>query len=916
MERPQPARILPMRSSLRALLLPALLLPAVLGAPSAAAAVPTPSEYLGFEPGADYRLASYDRIQGYFRELAAGSDRVELRTIGRSVLGRELHLAIISSPRNLAQLDRYRTISERLARGRATDAEVAELAAEGRAVVWVDGGLHATELAHGQMVPTLAHRVATEETPEMRHIRDQVIFLLMPNINPDGLEIVREWYERTLGTPWERTNPPELYHHYVGHDNNRDFFMNNMPESRASAAVLYREWFPQIVYNQHQISPTWARIVLPPYSDPVNPAIHPGVTTALNEIGGAMAHRLTMEDLPGAISDVGFSMWWNGGQRTVPYFHNMIGILTETGHNWPTPAYYDPALFPRMQALRYRATAGPLPEGLDGVQDGKVLHADPWPGGESHFSEPVRYMVEASVAVLRSAADRRERLLTNIHRMARDAIVAGETATTRAYVVPADQRHADEARNLVDVLYEGGVEIERTTGPVTVAGRRVPAGSFLIPAAQAFRPYVVDLLEKQRYPDAREDPGGTLRPPYDITGWTLPYQMGVEVLHADRVPDTATEPVTAPIPVPEGTIAGRGGAGWLLGHEQNASVRAVNDLLAHGVPVHWTRAAFRAAGQGFAAGTFFVPAGGDAEARVREAARAHGLDFTAVPREPGVELEALRRPRVGLYKSYVAFMDEGWTRWLLEDYGFDVVSLTDPDLRTGTVPDGLDAIVLPHADGSAFFTDAQSRILTGHPPGSMPEAFTGGMGLEGAVAIKRFVEDGGTLLTFGAANDLVIRLFGLPVRNVVAGAPGSRFSIPGTLLRATVDPDDELAYGMPPETSVTFVRGAAFTHVGQKDCIEDFLNQGQCWELRRGGRPLDGFPEPIGHDAVVRFAEDELVLSGWAVGEEHIAGHTAMARVGLGDGAVVLYGFRPQFRGQPRATYKLVFNALLAATAD
>ena len=396
------------------------------------AAPQSPEEVFGFRPGDDYKLASYDQMIAYYRQLAAESDRVLLREIGESVLGRPLLLLTISSPDNLADLDRYRSISRDLARARVDSETASSFAVDGKAVVWIDGGLHATEVAHAQMTSLLAHRVATEESAEMDWIRDNVIFLLMPVMNPDGLEIVRKWYESQLDTPYEQSRPPELYHHYIGHDNNRDFFMNNMPESRAVANILYNEWYPQIVYNQHQSSPGYARIVIPPYSDPLNPTIHPGVTGGLNEIGSAMGNRFALEKMPGAISDVGFSMWWNGGMRTVPYFHNMIGILTETGHDSASPRYYDPKIFPKTLAVRANpgGVGVTVPEDVSGVPDARVLYSYPYPGGESHFSEPVNFMITGSIAVLRSAADSRVKWLNNIYQMGRDAIAAGHTSPT------------------------------------------------------------------------------------------------------------------------------------------------------------------------------------------------------------------------------------------------------------------------------------------------------------------------------------------------------------------------------------------------------------------------------------------------------------------------------------------------------
>ena len=307
---------------------------------------PHPKDVYGFTPGDDYKLATYGQMIDYYKRLDAASDRVQLREIGRSVLDKPLLLLIISNEENLRQLDRWRSISEQLARARIDDETAQQLSREGKAIVWIDGGLHATEVAHGQMTSLLAYKIATEETPEMQRIRENTIVLLMPVMNPDGLDIVASWYRRNLGTPFETTRPPVLYHFYIGHDNNRDWFMNNMPESKAVTRVLYNEWYPQIVYNHHQTGPGWTRIFIPPFADPVNPNIHPGVTTGVNMVGSAMANRFALKKMPGSVSGVIYSMWWNGGMRTVPYFHNMIGILTETSHATPTPRFFDPDSIP------------------------------------------------------------------------------------------------------------------------------------------------------------------------------------------------------------------------------------------------------------------------------------------------------------------------------------------------------------------------------------------------------------------------------------------------------------------------------------------------------------------------------------------------------------------------------------------
>lgn len=883
---------------------------------SAQAAPQSPEEVFGFRPGDDYKLASYEQMETYYRQLAAESDRVLLREIGQSVLGRPLFLLTISSEENLDNLDRYRDISAQLARARVDSESADALASEGKAVVWIDGGLHATEVAHGQMTSLLAHRVATEESAEMQAIRDNVIFLLMPVMNPDGLEIVRKWYESQLDTPYEQSTPPEIYHHYVGHDNNRDFFMNNMPESKAVAKVMYNEWYPQIIYNQHQSSPGYARIVIPPYSDPLNPTIHPGVTGGLNEIGSAMGNRFALEKMPGAISDVGFSMWWNGGQRTVPYFHNMIGILTETGHDSASPRFYDPKTFPKMLAVRANPTGVgvTVDEEQSGVPDARVLYSYPWQGGESHFSEPVNFMITGSIAVLRTASDSRLKWLSNIYQMGRDAIDAGAEGT-QYYIIPANQPHADEAVNLVNVLLEGGIEIERATESFRIGDQRYAEGDFIISAAQAFRPYIIDLLEKQTYPDTRLDPNGTIKAPYDIAGWTLPMQMGVTVdMIAENI-EVDAESISGLVAPTPGEVSGNSSYGYALGRSTNAAVKAANKLLAAGDTIHVTSEPFSVGRTDYAAGTFVIEADAGTADRVAAMADQLGLNFTGLRSEPSAAMDALTLPKVGMYKSYVASMDEGWTRWVLEDYGFDLVSLSDADLRSGNLSQ-LDAIVLPHPDGRVYFKDSVQKMLTGHSKGSMPDEYTGGMGLQGAYALEQYASNGGTILTFGDAGDFAIQQFGLPIRDIVVSASAKDFSIPGSLIRATVNTNDPLAYGMDEEVALNFVRGAAFDVLGQTGCVDDLLNQRHCREVARGGRPMKVFEEPVMFDSIVNYADEELLMSGWAAGTEFIAGKSALARVPHGDGEVIVFGFRPQFRGQPRGTYKLIFNALLNATTD
>ncbi len=850
----------------------------------AIAQVPTPASVLGFEPGDDYQLALWDDLRGYYEQLAAASPRVELRQVGESVLGKPLIALFLSSEENIAALEEHRETASRLATARIGEDEARRLSANGKAIVWIDAGLHATEIAPAQMAPLLAHRVATEESEEMRKIRENVVLILMPCMNPDGLDIVAGWYQQNRETPWETTRPPELYHHYVGHDNNRDWFMNNMPETAAVSRMLYQEWFPQIVLNHHQTGPAWARIFLPPFADPVNPRIHPGVTTSVNLIGAAMANRFAIKRMPGAVSDMIYSMWWNGGMRTVPYFHNMVGLLTEISHASASPRMYDPEDRPRFVGNPRRGQAAPT-DGTD------IFYPYPWEGGPSHFSDPVRYSLTASMAVLDIAADRRQKWLFDIWSMGRDAIEGSETS----WVVAAEQWDPGEAAALVNVLLDGGIEIGRATEAFEADGREFGAGSWVISGEQAFRAYAEDLLESQSYPDRRRTPDGPPEPPYDLAGWTLPMQMGVDVAVVPGVPEVPVEMVRGPVRAPAGRVSGEPGFGYAISHQPNAAVVAQNRLLAAGAEVAWAGGSFSSGGEEHPAGTLVVRHSDAAEAGVGDIAAELGLDVTGIESAPPVPLLALEPARVGLYKSWVASMDEGWTRWLLENYEYDLVTLHDDDIRDGDLS-RLDAIILPH--------QSPEQILNGHAPGSMPGEYVGGIGVEGALALIRFVEDGGALIALDEASDFVISQFGLPLRNMTRNLTPDRFFIPGSLIRAEVDTSHPLAFGMRSEVATQFVRSRAFEVVTLP-------------RTREGGEESTMEQPPPNVEVVASYAEEDLLMSGWALGEESaIGGKIAMARIPRGAGEIILFGFRPQFRGQPRGTYKLFLNAINGATVE
>ena len=845
------------------------------------AQIPKPEDVYGFKVGADYKLANYGQMLTYYDKLAASSDRMQMIEIGRSVMGKPIKLFIISSAANMQALDQWRETSARLARARIKPEEARQLAKTGKAIVWIDGGMHAREAAHGQMTSELAWKLVAEESDEMKKIRDNVVVLLCPVINPDGVDIVANWYYQNLGTPYETTDPPILYQKYVGHDNNRDWFMNNMPETRAATNILYKEWYPQIVHNHHQTSPAWARIFLPPFRSPVNPRIHPGVTTGVNLVGTAMANRFAMKKMPGVISGSMFSMWWNGGMRTAPYYHNQIGILTEVAHRTPTPRYYDPDSIPRNIARS-------IPS--DGSE---IFYPYPWQGGESHFRDAVDYMITASMGILEFAADRRENLLFNMYQMGLDAIEKEGKETAFAYVIPPGQWDAGEARNLVNILLQGGVEIHRATRKFTVGDTEYPAGSVIAYGAQAFRPFLEDLMEKQVYPNQYQYPGGPPMPPYDLAGWTLPMQMGVTVVKATEPFKAKTKEITYLPPEP-GKVIGDHSYGYLLSNKQNNSYAAFNILQQAGAEISRLTASAQFDKTVYGPGSFLISSTPAIDEKVAAIAKETGLDFQGLARDPEVSNIKIANIKVGIYKTWRANMDEGWTRWVLEQHKFALDTLHDTDVQAGDLGQ-YTAIIIP--------SQRPDDILNGFAKGTMPDRFTGGLGLEGTLKLKQYVENGGTLITLDAASDYAIKQFGLPVANITAGTNPRQFFIPGSLVRAKVDVENPLAYGMQPEIAASFSRSRAFKVVVKSQKGE-------------GGREATAAPPRPEVKTVVTYADKDILMSGWAKGQDkYLKNKGAMMEVKLGEGRVVLFGFRPQFRGQPRASYKLLFNAILAGGA-
>jgi hypothetical protein len=911
----------------------------------------SPKEHFGFNIGDDYRLATYTQFAEYWRRLDRESDRMRVVEIGRTAEGRPQLMAIVTAPANFARLDRLREISRRLAVAEGVLPEEARaLAREGRAVVWIDGGLHATEVLGSHQLISTVYDLLSRDDEETRRILNDVVVLAV-HANPDGMELVSTWYMREPDTLKRNMNIPRLYQKYIGHDNNRDFFMSSQPETRNMNHVMYWEWFPQIVYNHHQTGPAGTVMFAPPFRDPFNYNYDPLIPVGIDAVGAAMHSRFAAEGKPGVTmrSGAGYSTWWNGGLRTTVYFHNMIGLLTETIGN-PTPMAIP--FIPEQQLPR-----GDLYFPIEPQR---------W-----HFRQSIEYSLTANRAVLDFASRNREHLLHNIYVMGRrsiekgnrdtwtttprdvaavravidsgrPAVAADTTASGRAgrgaqgvagagavgdatgpaapraadvryfrdvmrdprerdprgYVIPVDQPDFPTATKFVSALRHVGVVVHRSTRSFDVGGKRYGAGSYVVRAAQAFRPHVLDMFEPQDHPNDFAYPGGPPRRPYDNAGWTLAYQMGVRfdrVLDAFDCPCERIDGLASP---PAREVANAAGArGFLLSHAANDAFLALNRLIKAGAEVYWLRSPLSANGRTYPAGTFYVTAGGSAAPILQRAARELGLSVEGTTAPPGADAIRLRPRRIALWDQYGGSMPSGWTRWLLEQFEFQFDVVYPQQIDAGDLRAKYDVIILPSGalgerprggrggQPQAADIPAEYRHMLGRltPERSVPQ-------------LRRFLDAGGTVITVGSSTALAYHL-GLPVGNaLVERTPtggervlsAEKFYVPGSVLRVAVDSTAPIAAGMPSRLDVFFDNSPTFRLAPHA--------------------PLRGLR------AVAWFDTDTPLRSGWAWGQSYLEGGVAVAEATVGRGTLVLLGPEVTFRGQPHGTFKFLFNGIYVGT--
>ncbi len=852
----------------------------LLVAAEAGAQVRAPEAFFGFRMGADGRLAAWADIVRYFEEVSARSDRVELVEIGSTTEGNRMIAAIVSAPENIRSLPAIQAANRRLANPAALQPEeAAALATTQKAVVAIGCSIHATEIGATQAASELLHELATATDAETLAVLRDVVLVLIPSLNPDGHRLVVDWYEKQRGTSFEGAPMPWLYHKYAGHDINRDAFMLNMVENRNLARFFYNVWHPQVFLTMHEMGQRGPRFFVPPNYDPIDPNYDPLIWRQAGLLGHAMALSLEQDNRSGVVQNAMFDYYWPGYEDSAPLGHNTVCLLTEVASvriASPVTISSDELTGSPRGLPEYRKT---------------VNFPNPWPGGTWALRDIVDYNLSAVRGLLQGASRYREVLVRNFYAMGRRAIEAGRQGGPYAYLIRPDQHDPHAASKLTNLLIESKVDVDQALEPFEAAGSVQPAGTVIVFMAQPFRAYVKTLFERQEYPVGRTAPGAPPDRPYDVAGWTLPLQMGVTVVTIEQGFEPPAMTRLDRAVVPSTPVWGeRRPSYFLVDTRGTGGAIAINRALKGGLDARWLAAPFEMEGYVYPAGSLVVGASKMARAVVERAASELGLRVAGAKGRPPGTATPLRAARVGLYKPWVDNIDEGWTRWLLEQYEFPFQTVTDSDIRQGALRSRVDVIILPDAP--------PDRLMSGHSPGTMPPEYTGGLGQEGVESLVAFVRAGGTLVTLDSAGGLAIDALGLPVRDVARETNSNHFFCPGSLLRLHLDPMLPLAYGMPSETAGVFAYSSAYeVRTAAADSAQGHAAGAASPNLQ----------------VVGRYAPRDLLMSGWLQGESVIANRAAVidARVGLG--RVVLIGFRAQHRAQSLATFRLLFNAIFSS---
>ena len=841
------------------------------------AKIPSPEEFFGFKMGTDRKLARWDKIVDYFKTLESLSNKIKVYDLGDSTMGNPFIMAVISSGDNLKKMDEIKEINAKLAdpRGRI-DEEVENLIKKGKSVVAFTMGLHASEVAATQMSNELAYEMLTEETPEIEKILDETVLLLFPSFNPDGQIMVVDYYNEFLGTEYEGGRLPWLYHKYVGHDNARDGFQLTQVEGRMFVQQAFLEWHAQAYVDFHQMGSTGARYYIPPYIDPINPNMDPLVWREHQLYGAQMGIRLQEEGKTGVESAVGYTGYWIPAFHLIGNFHNCASMITESASPLiATPIFIDPH--------QLRAGRRGRPE-----YKAQTTFPDPWPGGWWHLRDLVEQQKISAYATLEVAANLRGSVLRGLYVKAKRNIEKGREMAPRAYIIPHTQHDYLTSLKMLEILSFAGVEIHKAKTSFQCGEAIYPQGTHIIFMGQPLRGYIKTSMEQTFYPDnpwTRERDGSPMRP-YDMTTYTMAEFMGVKIIEADINLSQDFEKIDF-IQYPENTIKESSSYGYLLDPAYNDCFTAVMNLLQKGYTVSRITQEIETQEHKFQPGAFHIEPGDGIETVLSEVNKDLHLPLYPLNIELSVKKEKLKLPKIAMYQRFLGGnMDEGWTRWVLENFDIPYETIMVNDIEQGELAN-YDVLIMP-SDSTMLLTGKgveQFFQRWGMAMPNIPPQYATFLSEKAEEKLKEFVKSGGTLVSLNESCNYLIDVFKLPIVNVVKDTPPKDFYCPGSTIKITVDNSNPTAYGMPSDCLVVFWNSPAFSVMPNEKNHE--------------------------YKVVARYPESRMLQSGWLIGEEKISRKAAMIDAKCSDGRIILIGFRPQLRAQTHGTFKFLFNSLI-----
>ena len=846
--------------------------------------ITSPEAFFGFQLGSDQKMARWNQIVDYFWLLEEQSDKIQVINMGPSTEGHPFLFVAISSPENLANLARLREVNGQIKDPRGIPEEtINSLVGEGKAMILQSMGLHATEIGSTQMVSELAYDQITREDAEATRILDNVISLMVPCFNPDGQMMVTDWYNKYVGTEYEGSTPPWLYHKYAGHDNNRDAFMFNLVESQYMAQVMYKDWQPHAYQDHHEMGCYGARLWICPYSEPLHPHGDPLVWREISWYGAHMAYKLEEAGKTGVLNASLFPAWSHLGFHWMGNYHNIASMLTESAHaKLATPMYIHKSQLKGEDDRKQLLDEGGNTLRAFPHYKPQTNFPHPWEGGWWRVRDIVEQQKISAWGLLDMAARNKDTILRNAYLKAKRQTSLGASGTPAAYLIRPDQHDPLTVITCINKLLVQGIDIEKATQDFAVNGVSYPAGTYRIPLNQPKMGVIKTLLGRTLYPDDAwtRQPDGTPQRPYDTTTDTMTEFMGVDAVPVQGNIEGRLEPVTEPEPL-TGAVVGTSQVGYLFDSRLNDSFSVLNQLFDQGVEITRLHEPVSVGDETFPAGAFMAAV--RSEELLTEIAQDCGVTFYALEGQLESEQHEVRRARVGMYQRYWGGnMDEGWTRLVLEQFGFPYQTLRDAEMKAGNLNECVDVLILPDDSTDMILGDEAEDRLRENP---VPPEYQSGIGEEGVESIREFVQGGGILVTLNQACNFAIEKLDLPVQNVVVGKSAKEFYCPGSTLHAHIDTNHRLTYGMPDEALVFFWNGPTFR------VKPSFSNEK--------------------YEILVQYPERDILQSGWLVGEEQIAGTAGMISASYGEGSVILFGFRPQHRAQTHGTFKLFFNALI-----